>query len=157
MPASFDKPESANSTRWIEAAPEVEVIDQPQPTQARFAGPAPEPLDSQRRNQRFHWREVITLAVASMAAGVLFHVAAKLLNANEADPVAQFIEQMAGPFLAPFVGFTQAPWAAGKPLETPVFIAVAACVILGLLMIRARGVFSDRGKVHGAAKVQPDL
>ncbi len=135
----------------------IEPADRSPVNREELASPTPEQLEIRRRTRLAKWSQIISLLFAILELGILFRVVLKLIAANPASPFAQFMYQMTGPFLAPFVGLTVTPAVNGAVLEIPAIIAMAAYGVLYLLIIRVMWVIFNPAKARDAAKYEPDL
>lgn len=135
----------------------VDPIEQPPALREALAEPTPEQLEIRRRRRLAKWSQIITLIFVVLELAVLFRVSLKLIAANPASPFAQFMYQLTGPFLAPFVGLTATPTVDGSILEIPAIIAMAAYGALYFLIIRVMWLIFYPAKARDAAKYEPDL
>ncbi len=146
-----------NMPHQTDTARRIEPADRPPVSREDLASPTPEQLEIRRRARLAKWSQIISLLFAILEMGILFRVVLKLIAANPASPFAQFVYQMTGPFLAPFVGLTVTPAVNGSVLEIPAIIAMAAYGVLYLLIIRVMWVIFNPAKARDAAKYEPDL
>ena len=127
----------------------VETVETPQVSH--------EELRARRRRSLAKWSQVITLIFVILETAIGFRVLLMLIAANPASPFAQFVYQMTGPFLAPFLGLTVTPGVDGAVLEIPALIAMLVYGVLYWLIIRIMWVIFDPVKAGDAAKYEPDI
>jgi YggT family protein len=145
------------SRQTVQTGLHGERIEQPPALREDLTGPTPEELEIRRRRRLAKWGQIITLIFVVLELAILFRVGLKLIAANPANPFAQFMYQMTGPFLAPFAGLTVTPTVDGSILEIPALVAMAAYSVLYVLIIRIMWVIFYPAKARDAAKYEPDL
>lgn len=146
-----------NLPKRTDVTQEIKPVERPPVVREELGEPTPEQREIRRRSRLAKWSQIITLLFVILEFGILFRIILELIAANPASPFAQFMYQMTGPFLAPFVGLTVTPTVNGAVLEIPAIIAMAAYGVLYLLIMRVMWVIFNPAKARDAAKYDPDL
>lgn len=143
--APADDPRSGRRDRIVEREVRREVVnDDRVPPPPPYQGP-PEPAVPERematqaayqQAMAVRFSQVIWLLTGLVVGLIGIRFVLRLLAANPDAGFSQFIFSLTNPFMAPFVGLTAEPSAAGVVLELPAIIAMIVYGLLGWLIVR---------------------
>lgn len=100
---------------------------------------------AEQRLRLYKAEQVVWLILGIIEVFVGLRVILKLIGANPANDVAQFIYGVAGFFLGPFFGLTGTPTAGRVVLEVPSIIAMIIYALVAWIIIRVLRLIFLRG------------